>query len=93
MLHFKLDGSAQRSWVSGLVCLLAKCKAVTLVGGALLAALPVSIPVVLSSSRAVAREGGGSGGGSTTPAGICSIPVTLPSTGISHVVTLTMTLD
>ncbi len=43
--------------MSGLVCLLAKCEAVTLVGTALLAALPVAIPAVLSSPGAVAQEG------------------------------------
>jgi len=57
ILHFKYGKAARRSWVSGLVCSLAKCEAVALVGTALLAALPVAIPVVLSSLGAVAQEG------------------------------------
>ena len=36
---------------------------------------------------------GGGGGGSATPAGTYNVPVTVTSTGISHIVTLTMTVD
>lgn len=36
---------------------------------------------------------GGSGGGSATPAGTYAIPVTVSSSGITHTVTLTLTVD
>ena len=36
---------------------------------------------------------GGSGGTSAAPAGTYKIPVTVTSTGVSHAVTLTLTVD
>ena len=57
ILHLRCGKAARRSWVSGLVCSLAKCEAVALVSTALLAALLVVIPVLLSSPGAVAQEG------------------------------------
>jgi len=37
--------------------------------------------------------GGGSGSGSATPAGTYKVPVTVTSNGVSHPVTLTLTVD
>ncbi len=59
----------------------------------LLAVVAVSSSSCTSSSIGTGGGGGGSGGGSTTPAGTYSIPVTVTSTGISHVVTLTLIVD
>ena len=47
----------------------------------------------VGSSGGGGSGGGGGGSGSATPAGTYKVPVTVTSTGISHVVTLTMTVD
>jgi hypothetical protein len=64
---------------------------------ALLAVVAVSASSCTSSGGGSGGGGGGGGGGSgsgsTTPAGTYSIPVTITSTGISHVVTLTLIVD
>jgi hypothetical protein len=62
----------------------------------LMSVLLVLFAASISSCTSSGGGGGGgvgSGGGSTTPAGTYSIPVTVTSTGISHVVTLTLTVD
>jgi hypothetical protein len=46
-----------------------------------------------STGGGSAGGGGGSGSGSATPAGTYKVPVTVTSTGVSHVVTLTLTVD
>jgi hypothetical protein len=63
----------------------------------LLALFVVSVSSCTSSGGGSSGGGGGGGGGtgsgSTTPPGTYSIPVTVTSTGMSHAVTLTLTVD
>jgi len=61
----------------------------------LLALLVVSVSSCTGSSGGSGGGGGGggTGSGSTTPPGTYSIPVTVTSTGVSHAVTLTLTVD
>jgi hypothetical protein len=46
-----------------------------------------------TSSKIIKGGGGGGGGSGVTPAGTYSIPVTVTSNGISHKITLTLTVD
>ena len=46
-----------------------------------------------SSGGSTGGSSGGSGTGSATPAGTYKVPVTVTSTGVSHAVTLTLTVD
>jgi hypothetical protein len=59
--------------------------------------LLVVIAGAISSCSSSGGGGGGSGGGSgtgvSTPAGTYKVPVTVTSTGVSHAVTLTLTVD
>lgn len=67
---------------------------------ALLIALGAVVACVASCAKSGGGTGGGGGGGgtggeggATTPAGTYSIPVTVTSTGVSHSVTATLTVD
>jgi hypothetical protein len=65
--------------------------------------LLVLLAVMASATSSCSSSGGGVGGGtgggtggsggSATPPGTYSIPVTITSTGLSHVVTVTLTVD
>jgi hypothetical protein len=59
----------------------------------LLAVLAGSVSSCTSSGGGTGGGSGGSGSSSATPPGTYTIPVTVSSTGITHAVTLTMTVD
>ena len=59
----------------------------------LLAVIAGGVSSCTSSGGGTRWRRGGSGGGSATPPGTYSIPVTVSSTGVSHAVTVTMTVD
>jgi hypothetical protein len=61
----------------------------------LLAVMAGAVSSCTSSGGGTGGTGGsgGSGGGSATPAGTYTIPVTVSSTGVSHAVNLTLTVD
>jgi hypothetical protein len=59
----------------------------------LLAVFAGGISSCTSSGGGTGGGTGGSGSGSATPPGTYAIPVTLSSTGVSHAVTVTMTVD
>jgi len=59
----------------------------------LLAVVALGVSSCTSSGGGKGGGGGGSGSGSATPAGTYPIPVSITSTGLCHVVTVTMTVD
>ncbi len=59
----------------------------------LVAVLASGISSCTSSGGGTGGGSGGQGGGSTTPAGTYTIPVNVTSAGITHSVTLTLTVD
>jgi hypothetical protein len=59
----------------------------------LLAVLAGSVSSCTSSGGGTGGGSGGSGSSSATPPGTYTVPVTVSSTGITHAVTLTMTVD
>jgi hypothetical protein len=61
--------------------------------GLLLAVLAAGVSSCTSSGGGMGGGKGGTGGGSATPPGIYAIPINVSSTGLSHSLTVTVTVD